>query len=708
MDANEMTQKGVTMNFSIDSLKILKGCDKSLYKNLKLEEEYFFNARHRDSQGKKCSLISKIPDFWGENINVQAIVGKNGSGKSTLMDLMYMAINNFAYMFERDIKRPNADFLFYVKGLHVRICYTFDEWKGILNVKGDEIELKIYSEKNEYQNYDTVKRIFKISDKIIEADVPRKSNSEIKKIVEPFFYTVVSNYSLQSFISSNYRHKVYAFNRSSKESDSPRNIDEDGYDKRITKKEGVKDKSWIDSIFHKNDGYVRSIVLNPFRDKGKIDMEVEKKISNYRLISLLIDSKENGLSIIPNYTLKQIDYKLNEEYVKNKLNFCTSINEIVNFFENGDYKSIEKEIREIEGNIKERDKKKQSTKYFNRIKEKLKCKLQYLKLYNSINHKYDFHLFTSKSTTLALVYLIYKIDKMVYGYPLFKEYRATGTRSLYNPDYDNFDSFLKFIESNHSHAVSKVKQTIHFLQNAKHITGNYFDDFLKKFDRKFTYDDYKKRMKNSFRSLDEIIEQLPPPFFSYNVFLENTEAKKIPLNEMSSGELQFLSTLSTHAYHARNLMSINDAEIKYKNVNLVFDEVEVCFHPEYQRIFIKKLTDMLKKMAKDDFRFNVFIITHSPFILSDIPQENILYLEEGAVANEKIKKNPFAANVNDILHQSFFMDNGFTGEFAKQKINSIINSCEKWTKVDAISFVDEFVGEPIVKACLKRLIEEKY
>ena len=696
------------MNFSIDSLKILKGCSKSLYKNLELEKEYFFNSKYRDSQENKYSLISKMPDFWGENINVQAIVGKNGSGKSTLMDLMYMAINNFAYMFERDVKRPNADILFYVKELYVELCYTFNGWKGVLKAKGDKIELNVYSENNESKKYDHLKRIFNISDEISDTGTPRMSDSEIRKVIEPFFYTVVSNYSLQSFISSNYRHKLYAFNRTSKKSESPKNVDEDGYAKKITQKSGMENSSWIDSIFHKNDGYVRSIVLNPFRDKGKIDMEVEKKISNYRFVSLLIDSKENGTSIIPNYSLEQIDYQLNEKYVKSKFSFCKSINEIKSFFEEGNYESLDEEIREISRSINEYKKRGRNAKYLILKRTVLERKSQYLKLYKSISHKYDFHLYTSKSTETALAYLVYKIDKMVYGYPLFKDYRATGNKSLYNPELDNFDSFLNFIESNHSHTLSKAKQTIHFLKNAKQITGNYYDDFLRKFDHKFTYDEYKKRMKNSFRSLDEIVEQLPPPFFSYNVFLKNDKAKKIPLNEMSSGELQFLSTLSTHAYHVRNLMSINDAEIKYKNVNLVFDEVEVCFHPEYQRIFIKKLTDMLKNMAKDDFRFNVFVITHSPFILSDIPQENILYLEEGAIANEKIKKNPFAANVNDILHQSFFMDNGFTGEFAKQKINSIISSCEKWTKFDAISFVDEFVGEPIVKACLKRLIEEKY
>ena len=52
---------------------------------------------------------------------------------------------------------------------------------------------------------------------------------------------------------------------------------------------------------------------------------------------------------------------------------------------------------------------------------------------------------------------------------------------------------------------------------------------------------------------------------------------------------------------------------------LVLDEVEICFHPEYQRQFICRLRDMLAK-----FRFNkyssicIIIATHSPFMLGTL------------------------------------------------------------------------------------------
>ena len=115
--------------FSIDCLEILDGCNESLSKNL-VVGQYPFNDRYKWDGDRRIantsSFINKNADFFGKNINIQAIVGKNGSGKSTLMDLMYMVINNFAYMFERGNIRPGAEPLCYVPNLCVRLYYTID------------------------------------------------------------------------------------------------------------------------------------------------------------------------------------------------------------------------------------------------------------------------------------------------------------------------------------------------------------------------------------------------------------------------------------------------------------------------------------------------------------------------------------------------------------------------------------------------------
>jgi hypothetical protein len=74
-----------------------------------------------------------------------------------------------------------------------------------------------------------------------------------------------------------------------------------------------------------------------------------------------------------------------------------------------------------------------------------------------------------------------------------------------------------------------------------------------------------------------------------------------------------------------------------------------------------------------------FIITsHSPFVLSDLPKENVIFLEKdektGYCKNVTKETNieTFGANIHTLLSHGFFMKDGLMGEFAKEKINKIL------------------------------------
>lgn len=211
----------------------------------------------------------------------------------------------------------------------------------------------------------------------------------------------------------------------------------------------------------------------------------------------------------------------------------------------------------------------------------------------------------------------------------------------------------------------------------------------------------------------------PPPFFVFKISLTKKEAgEPIEFNKMSSGERQFLFSMSTILYHIKNLMSVPNSNdrAKYKKFNIILDEIELCFHPEYQREFVNKLIGYLTRMTKDEkekYFFNIILATHSPFILSDIPNCNIMYLEEGNQVNDKITVNPFGANIHDILHQSFFLENGFIGEFAAEKIRGIIETVNRKEKIskeqydESISII-KLIGEPIIRNKLLMMLGDVY
>ena len=159
-----------------------------------------------------------------------------------------------------------------------------------------------------------------------------------------------------------------------------------------------------------------------------------------------------------------------------------------------------------------------------------------------------------------------------------------------------------------------------------------------------------------------------------------------------------------------NIKSIPANRIAYRNINLILDQVEICFHPEYQRTFIYNLVRIISFLnLNKTCHFNIIITTHSPFILSDFPKENLICLKDGKI-DEEAMKNPFAANVNDILFQNFFLSNGFIGEYVKNKTLSLIEFLEhkqnkdNWTEERARTFIDH-IGEPFLKSKLNDLLD---
>ena len=152
------------------------------------------------------------------------------------------------------------------------------------------------------------------------------------------------------------------------------------------------------------------------------------------------------------------------------------------------------------------------------------------------------------------------------------------------------------------------------------------------------------------------------------------------MSSFSSGELQLLNSFSYVLYHIKNLECdkselANNTEIKYpnyENIFIVFDEAELYMHPEYQRQFLYKLIDAIYKCNFERIKqIQILIATHSPYILSDVPIQNLLMLENGEKRDSKITEQTFGANIYDLLKNQFFMT-APVGEIARNKINEII------------------------------------
>jgi hypothetical protein len=691
---------------------------KSINGNTSVNKRFLFNDFYKEVDGnlvvkKKRSLPD---DFFGKNINIQAIVGKNGSGKSTLMDLMYMAINNFAFILEKGKKRPGADDLYYIPNLYLNLYFSKDNTSYLLSCFNESISFY-----NQTENKNLVKEIYNLDNLSIQSDIQDLQDEKESSVLNHFFYNIVSNYSMQSFIASNYRQLVLVHDK-----------------KNAILQRADPNTSWINSIFHKNDSYIRPIVLNPYRSNGIINLENEMELSKDRITSMLIwaEQENDGFLFYP--------YKFNH------FEFCLKTNFVIEKYKDFIKTELSKQL------FQEQYRKDEDLIPF--IDKLLKDEKSFLRKALSAFF-IDYTKFTddaegTKIGKICCAYLIIKILSITKKYPSYLHYgdysEINLIKGFYHTDisihcgYD-IAKFFQELKIDSSHITKKVRRAIHFLRtfdkNSVSINSSktyfeklreYYKNEYHKLDPKdlefaYKFDQIPFLVSDDnwpFLLPSRIDECLPPSIFLYNLYLDKHEGTEsittnISYTSLSSGEIQLLQTLSIHAYHSGNIFSLAALAQSKKNyrpqydcINLVFDELEICFHPEYQREFIRRLIKMLATFKKLYHQVNVMLLTHSPFILSDIPRSNILYMEteEDKAKNKKLPTHTFAQNIGDMMYDSFFMEKTI-GDFAEGKIRKLIKKrLEKDSTKKQLLMSDaeeqavlKSIGDPVIRSLIDEI-----
>ncbi|GHT30672.1 hypothetical protein AGMMS49574_10900 [Bacteroidia bacterium] len=614
-------------NFSLVALRVLPDNSLDIQKILK-EGWFLFNQTYTVENDvlKKNKKYPLNDDFFGKNISINAIVGKNGSGKSSLLELLFRMIYNLSVKMEL-FDDKNAKFI----PLNAEIYFVNNN--HLYGLKNNDNSVFIF--KQEIINN------FQID--ISQIDWKDEITEDYSNLKD-FFYSIVVNYSIQAYISNDYGQK---------------------------NKSGL---SWIDYIFHKNDGYTTPLVLNPKRDNGSVDMNTEYGLSIQRLSALLIKNND----FVEGYVFNSIE--LSDYCSKIDYKFERPNKQISEYSEDGRFKTICKEFNSLfEINLD----------------------------INSINNKYlqtAYYYLVQKVISISRTYKNYeknKIGRVTGGKLTWQFITRNASKELLK-----INKLVSQIREDESHITLKIRQVVNFLKYAKENP----DKDLSQIEYNYLLQDEHAIKK---LSLDQIIEKLPPSFYNQEIFFkkdetENSENTPISIKSMSSGERQFLFSMSTVLYHIKNLMSVpekDEKRVKYKNFNIVLDEIELCFHPEYQREFVKRLIGYINRLDNSkEYNFNIILSTHSPFILSDIPKCNVMFLKEGKQCYE-MQEDTFGANIHSLLQNAFFL-NGTIGDFAKEKINKMFKRLYSGDIDDNLYKEIKLVSEPFIKSQLLKLYNE--
>lgn len=580
------------------------------------------------------------------SLNISAIVGENGSGKSTLIDFMIRIINNFAAAYIGELYiNPKAEHLHYINNLYGELFYEQDDSIHCISVKGATVHWFQYLKEGD-KYVKEVAPAFSVtrnkSSQIFEGTHQMDSN---KYTLSHFFYTVISNYSLYAYNTCDYNKECTDLrieNRIRSKAHEPR-----------CKRENYDDRCWIKSLFHKNDGYQTPIVLTPFRDKGNIDVNIETVLAKERLMALMlfsIDQENAGFQIInghlkvEKWDLPITKRKYDRDYIAKNLGF--------RFLAHTGFDRLEKRIIELWGKYLRVDlttfKKEQNPEVIN----------------------------------LAFHYITYKTLKISCTYKIYNAFanRHINMRTRIK-DEKLLDKLVQQLFKDRSHITQKIWQTLAF------IMFDIYDDYM---DNNISISDIAKKLHDFRQNIKDyyitdlvkwhMLDLLPPPILDFNMTFTDNKTNKsgIPFYMLSSGERQIAYSVSSFLYHILNIHSVHASSVeraKYQYVNAIFEEVELYFHPDMQRNFINFLIDGISQLSLSDIKgINICMVTHSPFVLSDIPPENILYLAKDATPEDNPCRKTFGANIHNLLKDSFFLNNGGMGAYAKRIISGIINS----------------------------------
>ena len=723
-----------------------------------------------DCQPLEKGFFSTKNSVSAPNINISCVVGHNGDGKSSLVELIIRVINNFAFMsgFLSDYKN-----LVFIPGVHAKVFYQIDNDLCCLSCDGCRVQLAVNNDVRFLRVYgqDTMKqekrmkRIFAehsaaflfytmVNNYSLYAYNSREFQSETDSDVAEdswiaaLFHkndayqtpVVLSPQRVEGMINVN---REYAL--------SMQRLCELFFDCGKGKFH-ISDAEQAEGIMYKLEEGSKLIsrTINDYLLDVNLAVKnvlkcysgpKRKKHLSKRIINLTKPTEvdfmlefwdtfdrtfyDAGLLTLSKNLLesKSNDAIKPEKQETDLYSFLVTVKTIAKkqkttTFSNG-IKNIDEFISKGGGNL--------TFNQFQRLFLVFEVYKQWLVELGTDEFR-EFDIFPSNPRDHAIWYLVYKTIRILEYYP---DFFSGGLASYQTPSLffhkkvreHLVEKWFIAIKKNireQTHITLKIRQTLYFLQHSDASSMLLSEEEMEEKDRRLLVGtDYQRYLDcakyyDVISDAQELAAALPPPIFLYDFVISRDKISYFLLSRMSSGERQLLNSASAIVYHLKNLAKSKPqgTKIVYKNINVVLEEVELYFHPEYQRRFIKYLLDQIvSSYLPDSMAINLLFVTHSPFILSDIPRQNVLFLRDGA-PDRSMQEDTFGANIHTLLQNGFFLNTVPIGEFARDKIAKmfeILNSSNAISQevLSKLGREIPLVSEPLLRSQLMRLYSQR-
>lgn len=633
----------------------------SVMKVLKPDTVYWFQKGYiLDEYGLMTSTNEVIDDEFFiagmTEVSVNAIVGENGMGKSSLLELAFRMLNNVSYAL-KDGLVVQGNSLRFVRDIYSTLWF---ENNGCYYKISQEDGIVSFFDQSRPDN-----------DWQYDYDNPNEqslSEAVAKKRLAKLFYTIVINYSQFAYNPTDYLSEWDDYN---------------------IKNEEVEDSQcWLTNLFHKNDAYQTPIVLNPFRERGNININVERDLTHTRLYKLVLADHSPLRRILRNKDVESFQFDIDDDLnpIPTK-RYCSKrvLRQLVSM----------RRLDKMRGNI--------DFKKVNDIGKRIVNAWGHSLGY-SIEEKEHEKFWGNMDDVRTINYIVYKTLKISATYAKYYKYHDCFD------DMRQVQKYVYELSRDNSHITLKIRRCLAYLFFHHYSTGTAKDGHVT--GNEMPIAEYQQAIDNCFLTADIIFESLiksryttyyggievephiwvedellPAPSFRTDIKMRDNNGDVVKFSTLSSGEKQMIFSMCTLIYQLSNIDSVWDDidsdNVKYDSVCVVFDEIELYAHPKYQLMLINFLLDSISSLNLMHIRsVNIILATHSPFILSDLPASNILMLKDGKPYIKDDVCNTFCANVYDILNNHFFMSRS-VGDFANSKLMELANEINELREKDS-------------------------
>lgn len=713
--------------------RILKdGVDKTFY--------FYHDVKIKDGRVMRKKDSQFLEDFYTKrktHVSISAIVGQNGSGKSTILDIVLRMLNNVAYALYEGVDNNDSYELSYAECVFAKLYVETDK-DELWVIEQEDHDIHLYDSKTQkylwHFNNQEDKGAYFYDDKHEKRYLGMAS---CRTYLSDLFYTIVINHAAYAYNITDYRSEW--IDNDEKNTIDEHRISTNGNTETINQIARKQDEElcWIGALFHKNDSYQTPIVLNPYRMRGNIDFNREKDLLNERLFLMLNYNRDVVTEMLNGKVPYQYQFYKIADFVPTRIEDgywgCKKVIDALGYL--NCFESTVRDPKYPRGYKTSYLGGESRKELINEISKNIINAWQRCCGYRFYPENMQLGIEQHVDVLAAMNYLVYKTIKCTYYYSDYRAYQENIKNNT------NIEDLVKDLYCNDSHITLKLRRALAFLlfhhYGSRMIIGTEticvvnLEDFDVKIDKIAKLTEYEEEMTLEFTPvvLDKfkmeaygnkkphtkwLKEELMPGGFLQTVLVLQYADKTLgKFDHLSSGEKQQIYTISSMVYQLHHLNSAGKGKIQYRNANVIFDEVDLYFHPNYQKKLVDYVLRVIDKLKLENIcNINIMMATHSPFILSDIQKNNILYLENGNDVSNKVAINPLGANISDVLSQSFFLTDGFMGEYVRKKLNNIVDALSSKASIseaqlDEMESIILNVGEPLLRETIARMLIEK-